>query len=335
MNPKRPTARLRAYAEQRGLTWARRRQGPDLLPVTLVARRLYMLPTRAGLALATLLLAMLAAGLNYNNSLVLLLTFLLAGFALVGLYQTHRRLLGLQLRSVDLTPAFAGGQLGLGVTLGDAPGLSATEYTLRLRPPGAQPIETAGEGDAQNPRFLLHCPAVARGLWQLPALRLQCTAPLGLFRAWTWLHVEATTPVYPRLAGSLPLPESPGDETGSLDPAGGNDEWAALRPFREGDSPRQVAWKAYARGAPLLVKEYRGLAGQQHEFDYDRLPPGLGVEARLSQLATWIVESERRGETYGLVLGGRRLAADSGPQHLRACLTTLALFGLPDGQSTR
>jgi uncharacterized protein (DUF58 family) len=329
---KRPTARLRRYAEQRGLAWARRRQGPDLLPVTLAARRLYIVPTRAGLALAALLLTMLAAGLNYNNSLVLLLTFLLAGFALVGLYQTHRRLLGVQVRTVDLTPAFAGGHVGVRVALDDAPGLSAAEYSVRLRLPDAHALDTVGAGEAPSPRFTLHCPVAARGLWRLPALRLQCTAPMGLFRVWTWLHVRASTPVYPPLAGSLPLPQSPGDESGRNDPAAGNDEWAALRPFRDGDSPRQVAWKAYARGAPLLVKEYRGLAGQQHEFDYDRLPPGLGVEPRLAQLATWIVESERRGETYGLVLRGRHLAADSGPQHLRACLTALALFGLPDAE---
>jgi uncharacterized protein (DUF58 family) len=331
----RPLVRLRRYAEDRGLKWARRRQGPDLLPTTLAARRLYILPTRAGVALAALLLTMLVAGLNYNNSLALLLTFLLAGFTLVGLYQTHRRLLGIAVQGVDLTPAFAGELLTVSVQLGEASGLAAAEYVLRLRPPGAEPVEAAADGEAASPAFRLYCPAALRGLWILPTLCLQCTAPMGLFRVWTWLHIEASTPIYPRLTGTLPLPESPGDDSGSRDPASGNDEWAALRPFRDGDSPRQVAWKAYARGAPLLVKEYRGLSGQHHEFDYDRLPPGLDVEARLSQLATWVVESERRGETYGLVLRGRRLAADSGPQQLRACLTALALFGHPGADRPR
>ena len=335
MTAPRPIVRLRRYAEDRGLTWARRRQGPDDLPVTLTTRRLYILPTRAGAALGVLLLAMLAAGLNYNNSLALLLTFLLSGFTLIGLVQTHRRLLGLQVRSVDLTPAFAGERLVVDVQLADAPGLLAAEYTLRLRPPGAEPVAGIAAGDAATPAIQLRCPAMTRGLWSLPALRLQCTAPIGLFRAWTWLHIDASAPVYPRLSGRLPLPESPGDDSSGNDPAGGNDEWASLRPFRDGDSPRQVAWKAYARGAPLLVKEYRGLSGQHHEFDLDRLPPGLDVEAGLSQLATWVVESERRGERYGLVLRGRRLAADSGPQHLRACLTALALFGQPDAERPR
>ena len=324
------TQRLRRFTEDRGLKWARRRQGLDSLPTVLAARRIYILPTRAGTALGALLLAMLAAGLNYNNSLALLLTFLMSGFALVGLYQCHRRLLGLQIRGIELAPAFAGEQLVVTVQLGHATGQSAADFAAVLRAGDPSAAEAIGTGDLRSPLLTLRCVAAQRGLWVLPALRLHCTAPTGLFRAWVWLHVDASTPVYPRPRGTLPLPEAPGDDSGRTDPAGGNDEWASLRPFRDGDSPRQVAWKAYARGAPLLVKEYRGLAGQRHEFDYDSLPNGLDTELRLSQLAAWIVESERRGETYALALPGARLAADSGPQHLRRCLTALALFGHRD-----
>ncbi len=70
-------ARWTAPLEQRMARWVRRRQGEDRLPVTLQRRRLYILPTRAGSGFAVLLLAMLVAGLNYANSLALLLTFVL------------------------------------------------------------------------------------------------------------------------------------------------------------------------------------------------------------------------------------------------------------------
>ncbi|MGH8179972.1 MAG: DUF58 domain-containing protein, partial [Steroidobacteraceae bacterium] len=80
--------------QERAADWARRRQGPDRLPLRLARRRLYILPTRAGIAFAALLLTMLGAGLNYANSLALLLTFLLAGFALVAMHECHRNLLG-------------------------------------------------------------------------------------------------------------------------------------------------------------------------------------------------------------------------------------------------
>src|SRR5215471_6398170 len=82
-----------AYAARVG-AWMRRRQGQDQLPVTLERRRLYILPTRGGLAYTALLFLMLLAGLNYANSLALFFTFLLTGFALVVMQQCHRNLLG-------------------------------------------------------------------------------------------------------------------------------------------------------------------------------------------------------------------------------------------------
>ena len=56
---------LRDRIAGRVARWARKRQGLDPLPLVLRSRRLYILPTRAGLGFALLLLVMLVAGLNY------------------------------------------------------------------------------------------------------------------------------------------------------------------------------------------------------------------------------------------------------------------------------
>jgi uncharacterized protein (DUF58 family) len=110
-------------------------------------------------------------------------------------------------------------------------------------------------------------------------------------------------------------------------PGAGADEWLSLRPFRDGDSPRQVDWKAYAREAPLLVKEYTQGASELRMFDLALLgDPDL--EVRLSQLARWIVDAEAHGERYGLLLPGVQLSLDRGPEHRHRCLAALARFGL-------
>ena len=321
-----PLGRLKRSLADRGTRWARRRQGTDVLPVTLEARRIYILPTRAGAGLAGLLLAMLAAGLNYNNSLGLFLTFTLGAFGVVSLYQCHHRLLGLAVRSVEVDPVFAGEELSVRLGLARTARTDAAELEAYLRRDGAVLATAAATGDPLRPQILLRCPATERGLWRARGLGLRTRAPTGLFRSWVWLFLDVSAPVYPRPAGGLPLPDAPGEESGAQDPASGNEELVSLRPFRDGDSPRQVAWKAFARGAPLLVKEYRGLSGQRHEFDYERLG-SLGPEARLSQLCQWVLEADRRGETYGLRLPGTHIAPQSGPQHRRECLTALALFG--------
>jgi uncharacterized protein (DUF58 family) len=110
--------------------------------------------------------------------------------------------------------------------------------------------------------------------------------------------------------------------------AAGDDEWATLRLFRAGDSPRHVAWKAYAREQPLLVKEYRGVSSQELEFDFDSLAP-LETEARLEQLCRWIVDAEASGTRYGLRLGNVRWPLGRGARHHDACLSALALYQLP------
>jgi uncharacterized protein (DUF58 family) len=88
-----------------------------------------------------------------------------------------------------------------------------------------------------------------------------------------------------------------------------------------------VDWKAYAREAPLLVKEYSDASAELREFDFTSLAH-LDVEARLSQLARWVVDTEAHGERYGLALPGIRLPPDRGPEHRHRCLAALAMFGL-------
>ncbi len=169
-------------------------------------------------------------------------------------------------------------------------------------------------------------PTPRRGRAQLPVLRITSNAPFGLFRTWTWINLDATVLVYPRPADHLPVPEAPGHDTGSAQVEHGQDELAWLRDFRDGDSPRQIAWKAYARGAPLLVREYRGAAARRREFDFDALS-GLDVEARLSQLTRWIVDAAARNESWVLRLPGHEPLEGSGAEHRDHCLARLALYG--------
>lgn len=306
--------------------WVRRRQGSDLLPVELVRRRLYILPTRSGLAAAALLLLMLLAGLNYSNSLTLFLTFLLVAFALVVMQQCHRNLLGIEVSAIEAPAVFAGSRATLRVLL------SNRGARARLRLEGALPGEETGTSDlppGSQQTLALQLAAPRRGRMHLGRVRLATAYPFGLFRAWTWVHAPLELLVYPRPRGRLQLPLAAGLPAGlrSQRQVGG-DEWLGLRAFRDGDSPRQVDWKAYAREAPLLVKEYIQASAELRWLDFAQLP-GLDVEARLSQLAAWVVEAEARGERYGLRLPGAELAPQRGPQHRHRCLAALALYGDP------
>lgn len=317
------TLRLRAGAALG--RWARRRQGDDALPLTLLPRRIYILPTRAGLAFAVLLLAMLVAGLNYSNSVTLLLTFLLIGMVLVGIHECQRNLRGLRIVKVDATDAFAGRTGRIELRFENT--LPLARCGLVLRTSGA-PQEHFELPPLSLCVQALPYDATRRGRIALGRLEISTTAPYGLFRAWSWLHLPLDAVVYPRPHGALPLPGGDGPQIrqSARSRQGGGDDWAALRPFVAGDSPRAVAWKLYAREAPLLVSQYEIHAGADRVLDFAQLH-GLGTEARLSQLCAWVLECARRDEAYALRLPHQSIPGGRGLEHQRRCLRALALFG--------
>ncbi len=318
---------LRNYWQLRMRSWVRRRQGLDALPLTLHRRRIYILPTRAGLGFVLVVFLMLVAGLNYANSLALFLTFLLGGFGLITMHQCHRNLLGTTLRATIAAPTFAqrSGTLRLQFD-GSA---SAPHY--RIAAGIEQEATSATDLTASGGHTIeLSVAAPVRGLVYIDRLKLTTVHPFGLFRAWSWVHLPLRMIVYPRPSGTLPMPADDARKTGNLARgAAGADEWLGLRPFRDGDSPRQVDWKAYAREAPLLVKEYSASASELRLFRFDALA-GLSLEQRLEQLARWVVDAEAQGERYGLELPALRIPPGRGPEHRHRCLTALALHGRPE-----
>jgi uncharacterized protein (DUF58 family) len=314
-----------AYLRKRLREWALARQGPDALPLRLAARRVYILPTPAGWTFALLVAVMFVAGMNYGNGLALLFSFWLAGFALVAMVQTQRSLAGTQVLAVHCAPVFAGETATWRIDLAGHTALGDLRLAIErgpAAPPPAAVVEPHGSLHLRQ-----HMPR--RGRVHLPVLRITSTAPFGLFRTWAWINHDATTLVYPGPADFRPVPEVPGHDTGSTQIEHGLDELAWLRDFRDGDSPRQIAWKAYARGAPLLVREYRGAAARRREFDFDALQ-GLDTEARLSQLCRWIVDAAARGESWLLRLPGHEPLEGSGTAHRERCLALLALHGGPE-----
>jgi uncharacterized protein (DUF58 family) len=316
------TARARLRA--RAAAWARRRQGDDRLPVTVSARRVYILPTRAGFAFAALVFVMLIAGLNYANSVALMITFVLAGFGLIAMHLCHRNLVGLALRDVATVDAFAGEHGLIKLTLdnaADTPRIgieAATDDTGRV---------TVDVRAANSARADLALPLERRGRVAVDRIKLSTAFPFGLFRAWTWVHMRVVVLAWPVPRGRRepPAEAATGGSAPSVHRAG-DEEWAGLREFRSGDSPRHVAWAAYARGRGLLVKTYQSPAAHHRIFDLAQVP-GADIEARLEQLSAWVEAAHARGERYGLLLGAQFLPPEAGSKHREHCLRELALYG--------
>jgi uncharacterized protein (DUF58 family) len=301
-------------------------RGPHVGDLRLDRRRVYILPTRAGLLFGVALFTMLLTAINYGLALGYALTFLLVGVALVSMLHTWRNLLGLTLRPGRCEPVFAGELAELGLLLQNVGG--PERFAIELTVPGtAQPtLIDVSAGTEQLVAVAL--PTTKRGWQPAPRMRLATTWPLGLWRAWAWWHPQVRVLVLPR--PETPAVQLPDSDTSGNEYSGrgrGEEDFSSIRPFRSGDSPRRLAWKAMARtgGDELLIREFEGGGGGQLWLDWSMLPAALDTESRLSRLARWVVDAEAAGMQYGLRLPSANLEPDCGPVHRAACLEALAL----------
>lgn len=289
-------------------------------PVTLTTRRLYILPTRAGLVFGALLLGLLIGAMNYGLSLAYLFTFWFGGVAMAAMLLTHRNLLGLTLRAEATAPVFAGETARFQLRI-DTPD---PRHRLLLRLP-----DVAGPPADAAPSGRLELPATQpRRGWHTPGrFALESTWPLGLFRCWTVLELDWGVLVYPAPATDrLALPRhDPGDGDEGVRRSAEGSEFHGLRQYQPGDPPRRIAWKSMARGgADLLTKEFAGAAAPQRLWLDWRQTPGADAEARLSRLTRWVLDAHAAGLAWGLILPERRLPPQTGKAHLKDCLEALA-----------
>lgn len=305
--------------------WLFRLYGPEAAPIVLTQRRVYVLPTRAGLAYAAALGLMLIGAINYNLSLGYALIFLLAGLGLVTLLHTFRNLVQIEISPGRVEPVFAGDKAHFGLRLLNR--RKQGRFAISLNFAGGEAVSTDLAPDAAT-SINLPLTASRRG-WMRPGrITLETRYPLCLVRAWSYVEPDMRCLVYPRPEVSPPpLPLSAAGETGGSHSGKGTEDFAGLRTHQPADSPCHVAWKAVAREQPLLTKQFTGASSTQVWLDWSELPNELGTEARLSRLTRWLLDAHAQGLAYGLRLPGKKIPLGHGARQFQDCLEALSLYG--------
>ncbi len=327
---KRPQPSSPNSLRERFARWAQARHEAGAQTL-LSHRNVYILPTRAGWFFALTLLVLLVAAINYQLNLGYLLTFLLAGSALVSLHITHNNVRGLELaaRQPDDAQLYAGQTAALRLQLHSA---GRQRWGLQLSA-ARQGWHAFDVDRGATIDFALPWTPPARGHQPWPLLVLESRFPLGLWRAWSvwqpgaalWVYPapEHPTPPLPaqhqvRSEGQLPTPQVQGDELDDL------------RPYRRGDPLRHVVWKK-AASDDLVVRAATPAAAQPERWlDWADLPAAQPPEARLSRLCAWVLTAALAPQPFGLRLPGRTTAPGHGPAHTRRCLRELAAYSRAD-----
>lgn len=302
--------------------WLKRRI-PPAPRVTLSHRQIFIVPTRAGLAFLLLLVIMLIGAINYQNSLVYGVIFLLGSLFWVSLHHTYRNLASLEVHAAGSTPVFAGEMAPLELNL-LAP--RHEHQALVFSWPDAQPRQI-DVGKGSETRITLYHPTHRRGWLRPGRLRIETRYPVGWFVAWSLVDLDWQVLVYPRVI-TLALPAlGPGGEGDSdQQMAEGTDDFQGLRDYQPGDSRRRLDWRAYSRGQGLHSKIFAEPVRSTYRLDL-AATPGVDLEQRLSHLTGWIMQLELADQPYGLQLGETRIAPGCGERHRDRCLRNLALFG--------
>lgn len=307
--------------------WAFRRQGRDRAPLTLHRRRIYILPTRAGLGLALVIAAIVLASMNYANSMGFFLGFGLGGLALVTMHHTHRGLNGLVIRPGPPGRGFPGEGHALTVALENPAAIP--RHDIQLTDLAGDRLDHGDVLPSASARLTLTVTPTRRGPYHRRRFGLATTYPFGLFRAWCWLDLPLEGLAWPR---PQPAPErrAPDDRgADSQRQERGTEDFAQLRGYVAGDPVRRIAWRHYIARGELVLKEFAGPVGESPVwFAWDNSGPG-DVEQRLARLVGWLLDAEAMGRTWGLRLPGFETGPGRGDRQRREAMDALARFGDP------
>lgn len=336
----------RAIRQRVNAWWEARLPRRDEL--TLTQRNLYILPTKAGWAFTLVFIVLLLASINEQVNLGYALSFLLGGASMAALYQTHGNLHGVNLRLLTLRSVHAGQVLRVGITLSNkhrklgrfglqvTAGPKAPEGTME----GPGTPQHAELGPGSDCTVEVDVATQQRGWLTLPRITIDTRFPLGLFRAWAYWLPQTRVLIWPALDANAPaLPQGRRlemSEHAQRATSVTSEMPEGLRDYRRGDPMRWIAWKksslALASGTGLVSREPAHGHSPDLWLDFERSPglAGLDAEARLSRLASWLIQAEQdasaSGQLYGLRLPGVAVECNAGAHHLRHCLDSLALW---------
>jgi len=314
-----PAALASRWQQMRSRWW--RLLPTDAGAVRLTHQRIYILPTRRGWAFLLTLVLMLLGALNYALSLGFLFVFLLGGMFHAALLQAYRQLRSMQVQSGDEPEAFAGDIARFTLQVSNADASMPLHCTLLARDAEQNLVVEPGVDALAQ----LAVTTVERGRLPLGRVTLASSYPLGLWRAWSYIHFPTAAWVYPKPEAAAPSLPSRGFGSGEgRGAAAGSEEFSGLRGYVPGDTPRQIAWKALARGAGLYSKEFAGSSRGQCVLDWHELPGSLDTETRLSRLASWVIAAEKARIDYALILPGISTPFAHGPAQRVLCLRALA-----------
>lgn len=304
------------------LGWLNRRIPPSN-KVILNHQKIFIFPGTLGFYFVFVVIALFLGGVNYQNSLVLGLCFLLASLGQLATLHTYRNLSGLCIQSGHTENSFAGDKAAFYLTLTRLGKRRYEALKISWEDSVPQMADLLDNVEAQIKFFI---PVNKRGVFRPGRLKIETFYPFGILRAWTWIDLDTRCLVYPKpIRMDFISHDGHINSEGIITGYAGDDDFDGLRKYQQGDSLKQVAWKNFARGQGMHSKTFVAYADEAIWLDWNYFH-GKESEMRLSALCYWVLKLSEANHVYGLRLPEIEIKPDKGQAHKTHCLETLALF---------
>ena len=327
---------------------------------------IFILPTGFGWSFILLSLCLFLLGTNYQNNLMLLLSYLCLSIMLLTLFYTHQNFARLALKALPVEPFHADKEGLLHLRIIAHKNGSTTPCFGELQcawldsehayKSGAKPIgkenkarqssfhvalgeekssaleedKFASQDKSKRPlqSFSIPIHIAKRGRFTLGRLTISCDFPLGLYKCWTHIDFSQQVTVY-AAAQEGPV---------TIDNVASDDVATSTMQNKNATSNEDFyALNDYEVGQPLNRVSWKHVAknGNWVSKSFTSLSPNshvlsyadsLDTEAAISTLTHAVMHWAQSDRTYGLRFKTINILPNQGAKHMHECLEALACF---------
>ncbi|TQF67354.1 DUF58 domain-containing protein [Pseudoalteromonas luteoviolacea] len=292
--------------------------------ITFSHDNIYVVPSKSGFLFLFFALLNFVIGINYQNNLILGVSYLMLMLQISALFYGYMNLHGLRIELLDITSNFAGqhNQAKFRITP-SSDVFSLNIYHSEFLKLEFQNKHFSTKAHNQVIKLLMD----KRGKYQSGKFKIQSSYPFGLVNVWSYLLPDKVFYVYPapikcelEIQSTLEADTDTGVKSNRTDSF---EDFSSLSKYQKGMSKNRISWRHFAKSQELLVKDYEGEEQSiSHVLDFHKVEGSK--ETKLSKLSYQVIEADKQGHEFALRLPAIYIKMGNGDVHVKACLEALS-----------
>lgn len=316
--------------------WLNRRV-PNNFQHKLSNRNIFIIPTRFGFSYLFFVVLLFLLGTNYQNNIILLISYLLASLFITVMLHSFYNFSQLTFSSKAKQTGFAKQVIQYPIMVTG----HKTHFDINFQFVNTQKkaervkLEQCG---SQSVAVLLPWFAKQRGVYSLGRVKVFSEYSFGLFISWSLLDFSHEAIVYPepkKLSSNqkhlIGVNNDDKEEGVVTQKTLSGDDFSDLKNFVIGESQARIAWKQLARGQGKFSKDYQSHQGRLPWLKLSNMP-STNIETKLQFLCFLILEYTQNKQKFGLLLdyplnagNDCKVEPNIGKVHQDSCLLLLAI----------